>query len=214
MSTAAERPHGLRQRKKQRTRQRIVEVARRLLGARGYHATTVADIAAGAGISVPTLFKYFPSKEEILFSDYPERRESIRRRLRTRPASETAIEATIAWMKDELPDLAARDPGWELTLRSILDGDPELEAAEHKRLMLNQHILAAEIARDLDEPEDHLRPQLLAATAVAALLTVRNVGRRHQTASPGDDPNELLDYATAFLHAGAEGLRVLPPPRY
>jgi len=214
MSTAAERPPGLRQSKKQRTRQRIVNVARRLFGERGYHATTVADIAAGSGISVPTLFKYFPSKEEILFSDYPDRRESIRRRLRTRPARQTAIEATIAWVRDEPPGRAARDPDRELTLRGILDADPELEAAEHKRVMLNQHIIAAEIARDLDEPEDHLRPQLLAATTVAALLTVRNVGRRHQTASRGDDPNELLDHATAFLYAGADGLCALPPPRY
>src|SRR3954471_22494020 len=159
MSTAAESPRGLRQRKKQRTRERIVEVARGLFGEHGYHATTVADIAAGAEISVPTLFKYFPSKPDVLFSDYPARRESIRRRLRTRGSGESAVDATIAWMHEDLPGFVDRDPAWELTLRLILDGDPELEAEEHKRVMLNQQILAEELARDLGEPADHLRPQ-------------------------------------------------------
>jgi len=211
---ATREPGGLRQRKKRHTRERIVAAARRSFGERGYRATTVADIAAAADISVPTLFTYFPSKEELLFSDYPERRESMRRWLEARPRDQTAIDATITWIAEQLGAFLARDLTWQITLERILDDDPELEAEEHKRIMLNQHILAAEIARDLGEPADRLLPQLLAATTVAALLTVRNVGQRHRFTAPGDNPYELLDYAAAFLEAGRAAVRRLPRPRY
>lgn len=67
---AGERPLGLRERKKRQTRERIVQAARELFSERGYESATVAEIAAGADISVPTLFTYFAAKEDIFFSDY------------------------------------------------------------------------------------------------------------------------------------------------
>jgi AcrR family transcriptional regulator len=48
------------------TRRRIVEAARRLLGSRGYDATTIAEIAAAAGVAAPTVYAGFGSKQGIL----------------------------------------------------------------------------------------------------------------------------------------------------
>ena len=48
------------------TRQRIVEAARQLFGAKGFEASTTRDIADAAGIASGTLFNYFATKEEIL----------------------------------------------------------------------------------------------------------------------------------------------------
>ena len=59
----------LRDRKRARTRQALVEAATDLFERNGYDATTVADIAAAAEIGTRTFFSYFASKEEVLFPE-------------------------------------------------------------------------------------------------------------------------------------------------
>ena len=58
-----------RQRKKNATRDRIRASALRLFGEQGYDATTVEQIAAAAGVSHMTFFRYFPAKEDVALSD-------------------------------------------------------------------------------------------------------------------------------------------------
>jgi AcrR family transcriptional regulator len=58
-----------RQRKKAATRDRIRASALRLFGEQGYDATTVEQIAAAAGVSHMTFFRYFPAKEDVALSD-------------------------------------------------------------------------------------------------------------------------------------------------
>lgn len=60
-------PSGLRAQKKADNRRRLAECAFRLFVERGFDAVTVADIAAAAGVSVTTLFSYFPVKESLVF---------------------------------------------------------------------------------------------------------------------------------------------------
>jgi AcrR family transcriptional regulator len=57
---------GLRERKKARLRQRIIETSLELFKARGYNETRVADIVEALEISQPTFFRYFPSKDAVL----------------------------------------------------------------------------------------------------------------------------------------------------
>jgi AcrR family transcriptional regulator len=66
-ATAAEpAPLGLRERKKARQREAILQAGVRLFRERGYEKVTVDDIAHAADISQPTFYKYFPSKDAIL----------------------------------------------------------------------------------------------------------------------------------------------------
>lgn len=50
-----------------RTRQTLVDVALEMFASRGYDATTTDEIAEAAGVSPRTFFRYFPTKESVLF---------------------------------------------------------------------------------------------------------------------------------------------------
>src|SRR5215203_3521882 len=89
---------GLRARKKQRTREQIVEAAMRLFAERGYHATTIADIATAADVAPRTFFAYFPSKEAVVFHNLDRDLESLASALRDRLPGETAFDALRRWI--------------------------------------------------------------------------------------------------------------------
>jgi AcrR family transcriptional regulator len=82
----------LRERKKQLTRQRIIDAAERLFEDRGYDEVTVAEIAAAADVSVKTLFVYFRSKEDLAFADTA-LIDAIVERIDSRPVGVTAADA-------------------------------------------------------------------------------------------------------------------------
>jgi AcrR family transcriptional regulator len=58
---------GLRELKKQRTRELIAETARRLFAERGFERVTVSEIARAAEVSEQTVFNYFPTKEDLVY---------------------------------------------------------------------------------------------------------------------------------------------------
>ncbi|MDI3405007.1 TetR/AcrR family transcriptional regulator [Streptomyces cavernicola] len=68
MDCVGNRPTSHRERKRERTRQAILDAAD-LFERRGYEGTTIADIAAGAEIGTRTFFSYFASKEALLFPE-------------------------------------------------------------------------------------------------------------------------------------------------
>ena len=63
------RAMSLRERKRVRTRQALIDAAAELFEQRGYDGTTIADIAAAAEVSTRTYFSYFATKEDVLFPE-------------------------------------------------------------------------------------------------------------------------------------------------
>src|SRR5579864_4205829 len=123
---ATDPPVGLRERKKQRTRETIVAVATKLFLEQGYEATTTAQIADAAEVSSSTFFTYFPTKADVVFSLFDAVIESADRRVLGRPAGEHAIDAIVAWIADDLPEVEA--PYAELlhATDQLLASNPEL----------------------------------------------------------------------------------------
>src|SRR5438874_7203891 len=84
---------GLRERKKQQTRQQIFEAARRLFEKKGFDRVSVAEIARAADVSEVTVFNYFPSKEDLFYGGMQFFEEQLLDAVRSRPAGESAIKA-------------------------------------------------------------------------------------------------------------------------
>ncbi|MGW1624477.1 TetR/AcrR family transcriptional regulator [Streptomyces sp. NPDC002172] len=77
---------GLRERKKIKTREAIRSATYALVEEQGYDATTIEQIAERAEVSPSTVFRYFPTKEDIVLTD--EYDPLVQEELRARPADE------------------------------------------------------------------------------------------------------------------------------
>ena len=196
---------GLRERKKQQTRERIARVALELFAERGYDETTLAAIAEAADVSPRTIFAYYQSKEDILFCEEGDFVDRLRQMLEERPPGTTTVDAIRdVFASIEPPDEQAR------LRKKVLSGTPALQTrmgAQHARL---EPMLAESIARDLGAAPDDTRPLLIAASMTAAFMSVRD---RLFEAEAGGEPTsheqafEILDQVLEFTRAGVEALQ-------
>jgi AcrR family transcriptional regulator len=199
--------HGLRERKKQRTREQIIDAAMRLFAERGYHATTIADIAAAASVAPRTFFTYFPSKEAVVFHNLDRDLDSLASALRDRLPGETAFDALRRWIDAMFEQWMAEED--EALLRKRLCREDEGLANFQGGIFVRiQELLLEAIADDLGEPQDALRPRLVTAAAIAALTSLE--GTIHDKAEQRVAKAEalaVLDDAVLFLGGGIDALR-------
>jgi AcrR family transcriptional regulator len=202
-------PEGLRERKKQRTREQIIEAAMGLFAERGYHATTIADIATAADVAPRTFFSYFPSKEAVVFYNVDRDLDALASALRNRLPGETAFDALRRWIDAMFDEWTAEED--EALLRKRLCGEDEGLANFQGGVMarINELLLEA-IANDLGEPQDALRPRLVAAAAMAALTSLEGTfDEKAEQRVPGAKAEALavLDDAMLFLRGGIDALQ-------
>jgi AcrR family transcriptional regulator len=198
---------GLRERKKQRTREAIVVAALRLFEERGFDETTIADIAEAADIAPRTFFGYFPSKEDVVFADFPETLEGLSARLRDRAEDETAIDAIRAWIDGVLEDFDLRDER-ERCRKRVIGESPALAA--HNRALMGQveELLAEHIAHDLGDRPDDVRPRMIASAVIGALTALDVKGTDDGDSPPTkEEALAMVDDALRFLQAGIGALR-------
>jgi AcrR family transcriptional regulator len=99
---------GLRDRKRQRTRQALISAAMRLFAEKGYEQTTVAEIAAMAEVSTKTFFNHFASKDEVLFPHLSARIDDAVAVIRQRKPADNVSDVLLKAMEHMLAD-AVRD---------------------------------------------------------------------------------------------------------
>ena len=170
---------GLRQRQRQRTRQAIQDAATRLFLASGFHAVSVDEIAAAAEVSKRTLFKYFPSKEDLVIDAFADHAEEAARTVLSRPPGTSPLAALHEHFLD---GLARRDPVTGLDDRphtlafvTMVLSAPSLQA----RLLLYQATAEQALAAALEKT----RPSPIEGTARLAACQIFAV---HRTLADGN----------------------------
>jgi AcrR family transcriptional regulator len=194
---------GLRERKKQKTRDTIVRVALKLFDERGYEQTTIAEIAEAAEVSPRTIFAYFPSKEDILFNNLPEAQGRLAQALRGRLEGVTAFET----LREFVAEWIGRDPDAACRKR-IVASDETLRRSERARMAPFEQLMIEAIAKDLDTGPDDIRPQIVAAALIA---TFSSLADSHPVVKGGSLPPEdamaVIDQVLTFLRGGLDALR-------
>jgi AcrR family transcriptional regulator len=181
----AEAAAGQRDAQKAATRTRLQARALELFHERGFDATTIADIAAAAGVTERTFYRYFPSKEACLYQDYEHRLDWFRNALLYRPADEPLIETIVAAVESFPDDEEIVRQVAELRGSSL---DP---AVNREHLGRVQAAFATELEvlfrTRLGDAADAELTALVAANAVAgALLATLEVWTRHGGGEPAD----------------------------
>ncbi|MEU8616276.1 TetR family transcriptional regulator [Streptomyces sp. NPDC048623] len=204
---------GLRELKKERTRQTLSDTAVELFLERGFDAVSVAEIAAAAEVSKPTLFRYFPAKEDLAlyrFADHEDEPARVVAAARAAGAEPLAAlrDHVLAGLERRDPVTGLNDDPRVLAFLRLLYGTPALVARMSAYQGRSEELLAAALGGEGGEDQDPLAARLAAAQIVAVLRVLAQENVRRVEA--GERVEELLPAAEAATREAfrrlAEGL--------
>jgi len=166
-SETATRAPSRREKHKSRTRQALRQAALELFAAQGFDTTTTEEIAERAGVSVRTFFRYFPTKELVLFFGRYDFVQAFGANLLSRPRSSSDFDAMRAAFIDAGSGFAERRKALLLYERAVASSST-LRGHEQDRQIEDVHTIADAIAsrNGLAKPDE--RCALLAAVGLLA----------------------------------------------
>ncbi len=210
---------GLRERKKAQTRQLIADTARRLFSERGFEQVSVAEIARAADVSSPTVFNYFPTKEDLVYSGLETFEEDLLQAIRERAAGETVLAAFGRFVLRPRGFLAAenKDAASQLLAVSrMIATSPALLARERQILDHYTNALARLIAEEGGATGDDPDPYVAASALIAVHRALINYVR-HRILTGDEDlsrlANDTLAYGRRALALLEDGLGRYAPRR-
>jgi AcrR family transcriptional regulator len=172
---------GLRERKKQRTRQLIADTARRLFVERGFEAVPVSEIAREAEVSEATVFNYFPTKEDLFYNRLEAFEKDLLQSIRDRSPGESILQAFGRFISTPRGLLASRDPEQVEHLAAItrvITESPALLARETQIYAKYTDALARLIAADTGASHDEVEPWVVARTLIGLHQATVDYSRR------------------------------------
>ncbi|HEY6532325.1 MAG TPA: mycofactocin system transcriptional regulator [Acidimicrobiales bacterium] len=164
-STSHDRPG----RPRSTDRAAVERTALELFSSRGFDETTVDEIAEAAGISRRTFFRYFDSKNDVVWGEFDALLVELDAWLvevpPERPLLDALRDAVIRFNALPAPAVPAHRQRMSLILYV-----PALQAHSTLRYATWRAVIASHAARRLDQPEDSLWPQLVGHVSLAAAL--------------------------------------------
>ncbi|PYY49671.1 TetR family transcriptional regulator [Curtobacterium sp. MCBD17_023] len=167
-------PVPIRERTRRLAQTELTSVAQDLFLEHGYEATTVEQIAAAAGMSKRTFFRYFPSKDDLVIGKYDLFGDRMADALDARPADEPVWESmrrvfdiTLDYVRDD--QQRARNEAMD----RIVQSTPQLTARYLEKLQRVQVLLIGRVAGRLGLPPSDPRPAAIVGAAFACLQAAR-----------------------------------------
>ncbi|MFJ8107541.1 TetR family transcriptional regulator [Streptomyces sp. NPDC096132] len=200
---------GLRERKKQRMYQAVSEIAIRLFMERGFDAVSVAEVAAAAEISKPTLFRYFPAKEDLVLHRIADHEDEAARVVVAGRAE--GVAPLPALRRHFLDGIAAGDPITGVNdhpaVRAFYDllyGTPSLVGRLHAHLERSEAALAEVLGGGLDARL--AAGQIIAVRRILAEENWRRIAAGERAEDVRRDAVAAAERAFAVLGAGLREL--------
>ncbi len=158
---------GLRERKKLQTRQAIRRTAYRLFQEQGYDATPVDQIADEAEVSPSTVFRYFPTKEDIVLTD--EYDPLIEEALRGRPPGEPPVAALREALYESLARVYSNDADETYQRVRLIREVPALRGRMSEHSAKTMRLLLNALAERTGRPCDDLELRIVTGAMLGAL---------------------------------------------
>ncbi|MFI6339719.1 TetR/AcrR family transcriptional regulator [Streptomyces sp. NPDC050535] len=167
-ASRAEPQLGLRERKKQKTRIAIRDATYRLIREQGYDATTVEQIAEAAEVSPSTVFRYFPTKEDIVLTD--EFDPIAEQELRARPADEPWMDSLRYMMRQAIGLGTSEEPEVTRLRTHLMVQVPAVRSRMMESMSVTGRMLCRIIGERTGKDPDGLEVRVFAMSLIGALM--------------------------------------------
>jgi AcrR family transcriptional regulator len=187
---------GLRERKKAQTRAAIQTHALRLFREQGYQATTIEQIITAADISESTLFRYFPTKEDLVLADDYD--PLIIDALRAQPPDVAPIPAIRAALASVFGEMSEDERVEQRERVALVLSVPALRARMLDQFLQAVRIVGEVIAERTKRRADDFAVRTVAGAVIGAFLA----GLDTVAEQPDADLGTLIDQALENLQHG------------
>ena len=200
LDTSRDRPDGLRERKKARTRASIREHALRLFREQGYQATTVEQIAAAAEVSPSTFFRYYPTKEDVVLQDDMDIRmiEALGRQ----PAGLSPLGAVRAAVREMSASYTAADLEVLSQTTALTMTVPEVRARALDEFARTIKVIGEAVAKRAGRSPDDLAVRAMAGAIVGVIMSITIPWKERSDRQTLEETFGRIEQGLALLEAG------------
>jgi AcrR family transcriptional regulator len=187
---------GLRIRKKQKTRQALIEAAMRLYREKGFEGVTIAAIAEEAEVAPRTFFGYFETKEDVFLGRGDDRLERLVRAIQSRDRRQPILKAVRSVLLEDRQQQPTEASTLAPRLSALLQ-HPAIANRLRERWNRWEDLLAEAIARDVGARSGDPEPRVMAAALTGAIRVAAAAAREQPRRS-----RQIADRVFTLLSSG------------